>query len=56
MKLSLVNMLPAALLFAAWFVLVLLGKADAGAFLSAIQTALVGLGVYHTAKPKKESE
>lgn len=42
-----IKMLAAALLFAAWGALVLLGKADAHEYVFALGQALVGLGVYH---------
>lgn len=54
MKPALLTIIPAALLFAAWFTLVLLNKADANQFLGAVQAALVGLGVHQINKSKKE--
>ncbi|MBD3814562.1 MAG: hypothetical protein IE917_20600 [Betaproteobacteria bacterium] len=41
------SFISAALLFAAWFALVLVGKAPAGDFVSAIGMGLTGLGIFH---------
>lgn len=41
---------PAAVLFLAWFILVLMGKTEVGPFIGAVQAALIGMGIYHTTK------
>lgn len=52
-KTVLYRIIPAALLFGAWFALVLMGMTEVGAFVGAVQAALFGMGVYHTTKPGK---
>lgn len=50
------RLIPASLLFGAWFALVLLRMTEVGPFIGAVQMVLIGLGVYHTTKPRPEDK
>ena len=56
MNIILYRIIPAAALFGAWFYLVLMGKTEVGAFVGAVQAALIGMGIYHTTKSTPEDK